>query len=187
MIYSTKREKILQKLQIFVDRLQYTCTYDGMEEYKMKDPRIEKLAKNLIHYSLRLQKGEKVLIENFGLQRELVIALVREAYAVGAYPFVSLKDHQVDRALLLGAQEEQFSMMAEFEANVMKEMDAYIGLRAGDNINEFADVPADKMKIHGKRLCKSASGHSCTENEMGRAPLSESVYGAARENEHRGV
>lgn len=123
-----------------------------MEEYKMKDPRIEKLAKNLIHYSLRLQKGEKVLIENFGLQRELVIALVREAYAVGAYPFVSLKDHQVDRALLLGAQEEQFNMMAEFEANVMKEMDAYIGLRAGDNINEFADVPADKMKIHGKTI-----------------------------------
>ncbi|MBA2873842.1 aminopeptidase [Thermaerobacillus caldiproteolyticus] len=118
----------------------------------MKDPRIEQLAKTLIHYSVRLQKGEKVLIENFGLQRELVIALVREAYAAGGYPFVLLKDHQVDRALLLGAQEEQFEMMAEFEANVMKNMDAYIGLRAGDNINEFADVPDDKMKIHGKTI-----------------------------------
>ena len=82
----------------------------------MKDPRIEKLAKNLIQYSVQLQPGEKVLIENFGLQRELVTALVKEAYKVGGYPFVSIKDHAVDRALLMGAQEEQYDMIASFEA-----------------------------------------------------------------------
>lgn len=120
----------------------------------MKDPRIEKLAKNLINYSVRLQKGEKVLIENFGLQRELVIALVKEAYAAGGYPFVSLKDHQVDRALLMGAQDENFDMIADFEADVMSKMDAYIGLRSGDNINEFADVPDEKMKIQGRTVGK---------------------------------
>ncbi|ANB55621.1 thermophilic metalloprotease family protein [Anoxybacillus sp. B7M1] len=118
----------------------------------MKDPRIEQLAKTLIQYSVRLQKGEKVLIENFGLQREFVIALVREAYAAGGYPFVLLKDQQIDRALLLGAQEEQFQMMADFEASIMAQMDAYIGLRAGDNINEFTDIPDDKMRLHGKTV-----------------------------------
>jgi aminopeptidase len=122
-----------------------------MEE-TMKDSRIEKLAKNLINYSVRLQKGEKVLIENFGLQRELVTALVKEAYAAGGYPFVSLKDHQVDRALLFGAEEEQYNMMAQFEANVMSQMDAYIGLRSGNNINELADVPDEKMKISGRTI-----------------------------------
>ncbi|WP_078414064.1 aminopeptidase [Priestia abyssalis] len=120
----------------------------------MKDSRIEKLAKNLINYSIRLQKGEKVLIENFGLQRELVNALVKEAYAAGGYPFVLLKDHSVDRALLMGAQEEQFNMMADFEANVMSQMDAYIGLRSGDNIFEHSDVPDTKMKIHGNTIGK---------------------------------
>lgn len=128
----------------------YKYSYIG--GFSVKDPRIEKLANILINYSVRLQKGEKVLIENFGLQRELVIALVREAYKVGGYPFVSLKDHQVDRALLLGAEEEQFDRMAAFEANVMKEMDAYIGLRSGDNINEWADIPDDKMKVHGQTI-----------------------------------
>ncbi|MGP7818415.1 aminopeptidase [Niallia sp. 01092] len=120
----------------------------------MKDPRIEQLAKNLIQYSIQLQKGEKVLIENFGLQKELVKALVKEAYAVGGYPFVSLKDNEVNRSLLLGAQEEQYEMMANFEANVMSQMDAYIGLRSGDNINEHADVPAEKMKIEGSTIGK---------------------------------
>ncbi|MFC0270332.1 aminopeptidase [Metabacillus herbersteinensis] len=118
----------------------------------MKDPRIEQLAKNLINYSIRLQKGEKVLIENFGLQRELVVSLVKEAYAVGGYPFVTLKDHQVDRSLLMGGQEEQYNMIADFEANVMSKMDAYIGLRSGDNISEQADVPDDQMRLHGKTV-----------------------------------
>ncbi|MCA1319911.1 aminopeptidase [Bacillus tianshenii] len=120
----------------------------------MKDPRIQTLAKNLINYSVKLQKGEKVLIENFGLQRELVVALVEEAYKAGGYPFVSLKDVQVDRALLLGANEEQFNMKADFEANVMKNMDAYIGLRSGDNISELSDVPDEKQKIQGSTVGK---------------------------------
>lgn len=120
----------------------------------MRDPRISKLANNLINYSLKLKKGEKVLIENFGIQRELVKAIVEEAYKAEAYPFVSLKDHQIDRALLMGAEKEQYEMLATFEATVMKEMDAYIGLRSGDNINELADVPADRMKIQGDTVGK---------------------------------
>ncbi|HZH61027.1 MAG TPA: aminopeptidase [Metabacillus sp.] len=118
----------------------------------MKDSRIDTLAKNLINYSIKLQKGEKVLIENFGLQRELVVALVKEAYKAGGYPFVSLKDHQVDRALMMGGIEEQYEMMAQFEAEVMGKMDAYIGLRSGDNINEFADVPDQKLKLQGQTI-----------------------------------
>jgi len=118
----------------------------------MKDSRIDTLAKNLINYSIKLQKGEKVLIENFGLQRELVVALVKEAYKAGGYPFVSLKDHQVDRALMMGGIEEQYEMMAQFEAEVMSKMDAYIGLRSGDNINEFADVPDQKLKLQGQTI-----------------------------------
>lgn len=120
----------------------------------MKDPRIEKLAKNLINYSVELQKGEKVLIENFGLERELVTALVKEAYAAGGYPFVLLKDQQVDRALLMGAEEEQYNLIADFEANLMSQMDGYIGLRSVSNINEQADVPPEKMKIYGSTVGK---------------------------------
>lgn len=114
----------------------------------MRDPRITTLAKNLIHYSTDLQKGEKILIENFGVQKELVKALVEEAYKAEALPFVSLKEHEVNRSLLKGATTQQQEMTAKFEAYVMKEMDAYIGLRAGDNINELSDVPSDKMSLH---------------------------------------
>ncbi|WP_078555527.1 aminopeptidase [Bacillus alkalicellulosilyticus] len=118
----------------------------------MKDHRIETLAFNLIHHSIRLQRGEKILIENFGLQRELVTALVHEATKVGGVPFVTLKDHQVERALLLNGSEEQLNLTAKFEANRMKEMDAYIAIRAGDNISELSDVPDEKMTLHSKTV-----------------------------------
>ncbi len=118
----------------------------------MRDNRINELARNLINYSVKLQQGEKVLIENFGLQKELVKALIKEAYNAGGFPFVSIKDHEIDRQLLMNATEEQLEMVATFEANVMQEMDAYIGLRAGDNIAELSDVPSEKMALHSKTV-----------------------------------
>ncbi|ODJ57602.1 aminopeptidase [Brochothrix thermosphacta] len=118
----------------------------------MRDQRLDTLAHNLINYSIDLKPGEKVLIENFGIQREFVKALVKEAYAAGGQPFVSLKDNQIERELLLRATLPQFKLQADFETAVMKEMDAYIGLRAFDNINAKADVPADKNGIYSQTV-----------------------------------
>lgn len=116
----------------------------------MKDPRITTLAHNLIHHSARLKAGEKVLIECIGVENALVEALVHAADAVGALPFVTLKDPKVHRALLLAGSEAQWKATAEFEAARMKAMDAYIGIRSGDNINETADVPSEKMDLYAK-------------------------------------
>lgn len=115
------------------------------------DPRIRTLARNLIRYSTNLQAGEKILIDMYGLEVPMVRALVEEAYAVGGIPFVSIKDTQVSRALLMGATEEQWSMMARFEAERMKEMDAYIAIRSGHNASELADVPGAKMQIYQQK------------------------------------
>ena len=120
----------------------------------MRDPRIETLAKNLIHYSVDLQKGENVLIENYGLEKGLVTALIKAAYEAGGIPFVSIKDASVERALLMGATEEHYNHIADFEHNVMKNMDAYIGIRAGNNTSELSDVPSDNMKIFSQTVVK---------------------------------
>ena len=126
----------------------------------MKDPRIATLAKNLIRYSVHLEKGEKVLIENFGQEKELVQALVKEAYTVGALPYVWLKDHSVDRSLLMGATTEQFQLLADFENNVMKQMDAYIGIRGGNNASQLSDVPLDKMQINDQTVWEQVHGQT---------------------------
>lgn len=114
----------------------------------MNDPRIEQLAKNLIHYSVELKPGEKILIENIGNEVPLVRALIREAYKAGGVPFLSIKNNELLRILLQDATEEQLKAMARFEIARMGEMDAYIGLRAGDNTNELKSVPPENMKLY---------------------------------------
>ncbi|WP_432663406.1 aminopeptidase [Wukongibacter baidiensis] len=113
------------------------------------DPRIQKLAENLIGYSCEVKKGERVMIECIGTSAlPLAKELVKEAYKVGAQPFVEIKDQSVLRQMLLECDEEQLKFMAEYELKRMKGMDAYIGIRASDNASELGDVPSDKMGLY---------------------------------------
>ena len=116
----------------------------------MTDARIEKLAKNLVNYSCDLKKGEKVLIEAKGIDYMLVNAIIKEVYAVGAFPFVEIYDNRVSRELLLGETEEYAKLKAKYDGYRMADMDAYIGIRGGENCNEFSDVPEKNMKAESE-------------------------------------
>lgn len=118
------------------------------------DPRIQTLAHNLVHYSAALAPGEKILIETVDGALPLAKALVDEAYRAGAVPFLSLKNSQLLRALLRGASAEQLTLAGEWEAARMKAMDAYIAIRASDNVSEMADVPADRLQLYQQNLVK---------------------------------
>ena len=120
----------------------------------MTDSRIEILAKNLVNYSCRVKPGEKVLIEIKGFELPLTKALVKEVYKAGGQPFVTIKNDEITRTLLNECNEEQIKRMADFELARMKEMDAYIGVRAGENSNEMGDVPDEKMKLYSKFFLK---------------------------------
>lgn len=114
----------------------------------MRDPRIDTLAKQLIEYSVALQPGERLLIEVMGIEIPLAKALVREAYRVGAYPFLTLKEHELLGVLLENTSEEHMRAIGAYEARRMKEMDAYISIRAGKNASELSGVPPEKMNLY---------------------------------------
>jgi aminopeptidase len=84
----------------------------------------------------------------------LALAVVKEAYRVGGVPFVVLRNRRLDREIMLEAIQEQLELMAQYELVQMKEMDAYIGIRAAENANETADVPADKQQIYMKHYSR---------------------------------
>lgn len=114
----------------------------------MLDPRLERLADVLVNYSTKVQPGENVLVEAFGIDNALVRAIVQKIHNAGGRPFVNLRDNQVTRELIMNATEEQIKTWAEFDANQMSVMQAYIGVRGGSNIYELSDVPDDKMKLY---------------------------------------
>ena len=118
------------------------------------DSRNLQLAHNLINYSVRLQKGEKLLIELIDEGMELAQALIQEAYKVGGIPFLTIKNLKMQRELLLNATTEQMKLCAEYESLRMKNMDAYIAIRGSENVSQLSDVPADKMEIYSKYWMK---------------------------------
>jgi aminopeptidase len=118
------------------------------------DSRIQLLAKNLIHYSTNLQPGEKILIEMFDDALPLAKALVDEAYRADGIPFLSVKNNQLQRALVCGANTEQLKLIGSWEAQRMRYMDAYLGIRASDNISELSDVSAEQMQLYQQHWLK---------------------------------
>lgn len=114
----------------------------------MFDSRIQKLANGLVNYSCQLQKGQNVLIEASGVPYEIVNAIIKEVYQVGAFPFVELYDNKVKRALLNGMTETLASAMKDFDKARMEKMHAYIGIRGGGNSMELSDIDNDIVQMY---------------------------------------
>ena len=80
------------------------------------DTRVKELSKLLTSYSCDLKKGEKVLIDYEGeCCRPLVRQLIKDAYALGAKPYVNHRDGSVLREILLNADEEQIEFLNDYQ------------------------------------------------------------------------
>ncbi len=115
------------------------------------DPRIEQLAANLVNYSMKVQKGDNVLISHGGNETvDLVRALIKEVYKAGGNPYVDSTNARLNREILMNCNEEQLKLMAEIDCAQMRKMQCYVSIRASENINELCDVPKEKMAIYNK-------------------------------------
>ena len=137
----------------------------------MEDPRIRKFAKFLIRSAVGLEKGEKILIELHGSETGLMKALVQEDYAVGGKTFVHIFDYAVEGALVQGADAEHMEEIASYELQRMRDMDAYIDIRATTNISMWHNVSDEAQKryrqyywgpIHLAERCIVAPGTDIT-------------------------
>ena len=63
----------------------------------MRDPRLDELAHIIVNHSLRLQPGELFEINAALPAKPLIKALMREAHAIGAVPYVKLEDDELVR------------------------------------------------------------------------------------------
>ncbi len=121
----------------------------------MPDPRWSELAEILVTHSTRLQAGESVFIECFDLDDTVLPRLlVQLAARRGAYPIVEIKETRMVRELIRNASEPQMKLIGECELHRMSQVQAYIAIRGARNINEMADVPAEKMNLFNTHVFK---------------------------------
>jgi Leucyl aminopeptidase (aminopeptidase T) len=120
----------------------------------MVDTRISTLAKLLVGYSLKVKKGEKVLIQDNNIEVEFVRSLVEAVHDAGGLPFVALRDRAIDRALYRRATKEQVELQARFEADRMREMDCYIGFTSLRNQAAWSDMPGSQLDLYNLGIVK---------------------------------
>lgn len=113
----------------------------------MKDKRNEVLARQLLDYSVELQKGQVIYIEIKGKETlQLGKELIRLATERGATPFWYYSDESLMRHFVGNAGDEQFKKLAELHLPIMKAADAYIGLRGSDNPFDMADIDSKQIE-----------------------------------------
>jgi aminopeptidase len=113
----------------------------------MKDPRIVKLARNLINYSCTLQKGEIVYIEIKGIDTlALGKECIKQATLAGGVPFWYYNDESLIRQFLATASDDQIKRLADFHLQMMKKSAAYLGIRGSENPFDLNDMGDERMK-----------------------------------------
>lgn len=117
----------------------------------MKDIRYEKLANNLLTYSVNIKKDDNILIEILGEEAiPLAKELIKKAEKLGAKPQFNIINYEILRVMLENATEEQIKMYGKIDSDRMKKMDAYIGIRATSNTSELNSIPKEKMDLYNK-------------------------------------
>lgn len=114
----------------------------------MIDSRLKQLCHSLVNYSMSVKKGERVLIENFDCPEELSSQLIKEVYDAGGIPFSWIRNQRIQRALLQNATKEQIEELTEYDATLMRDMDAYVAFRGSFNTSELSDVDEEKLNMY---------------------------------------
>ena len=120
----------------------------------MLDARLEKLARILVNYSIAVQPGDNVLVQDTGLEPAFDKALVKAIHEAGGRAFVTLRDKSLDRALLKDAPAEQVELQARFEQERMKEMDCFIGFNAWRNLSSWSDLSSRELGLYNTNIFK---------------------------------
>ena len=121
----------------------------------MTDPRWHAVANTLVHYSARVQPGDRVMIamseiESFPLAHALYEACVK----AGAFPQIQLLSETLRHSLLKHGSPEQLSWQPEIEAHAMRWADVYFGLRGAFDPAIHADIPADALAANQDAMGK---------------------------------
>jgi aminopeptidase len=116
----------------------------------MTDPRYTKLARLLVEYSIRLKKGDRVLMEVTDVPDEFAVELMRAARRAGALPVIEVRHSRVTREVVLDTNARHAALIRDIELRRMKKMQAYIAIRGSANINETSDVPSERMALYSR-------------------------------------
>ena len=76
--------------------------------------------------------------------------MIKKAEALGAKPYFNVVNYELLRVMLENATEEQIKMYGKHDAERMKDMQCYIGIRATSNNSELSGISKEVMELYNK-------------------------------------
>jgi aminopeptidase len=113
----------------------------------MTNPRLEKLARLLTEYSLRLKPGKIVLIRGNAIGAPLIRECYRAALRCGAYPFVEVSIDGVEEIFYREAGKDQLKWVSPIAKFKMQKIDAYLGVWADTNTKSLTSADPKRIAI----------------------------------------
>lgn len=107
----------------------------------------ESLAKIVIHYSLSVQKGHRVLIMANTVAKDLIQALYFEIIKVGAHPFALVDLEDLQTIFYKYASQEQLLYVDNINKQMMKEFDRLIQIKVDYNTQKLANIDPKRIMM----------------------------------------
>jgi len=99
----------------------------------MNDPRIDKLAHVLVHYSTAVRPGDLVRLAGPMVGRPLLVALYRAVLKAGGHPHLAMTPDECAEIKLETATEEQLRYLNPLDMQMVEAIDVSISLWGQDN------------------------------------------------------
>ena len=112
----------------------------------MVDPRIGKLAKLCVQYSVAVKPKEKVLIQGTDLAFPLINEIYKECLLYDAYPEI-IPRLDVDYTFFKHAKEHQLQFVSPIYKFVVENIDVRIGIYCEPNPKRLTNLDPVKMKL----------------------------------------
>jgi len=111
----------------------------------MPDPRITKLAKLMVHYSLQLKPSQQVLLQTTPLADELSLAFLEEATKAGAHVFIQNAIPGAEEIFLKYASDTQLDFLSPIRKTIYETFDARMVIEADTNTRALAGVDPKRL------------------------------------------
>ena len=118
----------------------------------MADARYPSLVDTIVKHSIKVQEGDKVLIEAFDIPEDFTVLLVRGIAEAGGLPLCETRQNRVLRELYRNATQEQMEFMGAIERRRMEGVQGYVGVRGTLNATEMGDIPGERQALMQKYI-----------------------------------
>ncbi len=121
--------------------------------YTQKD---KALARKILNFSCELKEDQNVMLQLIGLNGiGLMRALVETAREMNAHPFIQINDTDIQRLLVEKGDRDFWKKQAQADQlPLMKQMDAFVGIRASQNIYEQSEAGKEANDAYSEEFLK---------------------------------